>query len=127
MINDNFTTRFGKLISKAEIYAFKFGFFKNISKDDLCFSKAFDKYGNLLNKSTKTNLFDALINEVELLNVELKEFRSKNKIFKIDNISKQQLIEHISKLISCVKGEEECIIYNNIITTIEKKYGIYKK
>ena len=57
----------------------------------------------------------------------MKEFRSKNKIFKIDNISKQQLIEHISKLISCVKEEEECIIYNNIITIIEKKYGIYKK
>ena len=95
MMENNCAIRLGKLLTKVEIYSFKFGNNKNILKEDLIFANFFDKFDYQLNKSTRINLFDALKQEIELFKTELEEFLLKNKIFKIDNVSKKQLLEHI--------------------------------
>lgn len=122
MMENNCAIRLGKLLTKFEIYSFKFGNNKNILKKDLIFANFFDKFGYQLNKSTRINLFDALKQEIELFKTELEEFLLKNKIFKIDNLSKEQLLEHIIKLRACLSEDTEKIIYNNLIKILEKKY-----
>lgn len=122
MMKNDCMIRLGKLLSKAEIYAFKFGKNIIISKSELAFSYYYDKYDYLLNKSTRMNLFEALKNEFELFNTDLKEYFKSHKTLKIDNLSKTNLLEHINKLISCLSEDTEKIVYNNIFIILEKNY-----
>ena len=107
----------GRALSKAEIYAFRFGNQNKIKN----FQPLFGFY-NRFNSGYETNkeqLFKALINAVKFVDYGFKETKAKyGEILFPNNMSKDEVIQYIQQLSSCLNNIQEKAIYNDLIRLI---------
>ncbi len=119
----------GRALSKVEIYAFRFGNqfkLKNIKP-------IFGFYNRFNNgyKFEKTTLFKSLINAVKFVDYGFEETENKYKeILFPENMKKEEVIEYIEFLKSCLNSNEERSIYQKLIDIIERiktDFSCYQK
>ena len=107
----------GRALSKAEIYAFRFGNQNKIKN----FQPLFGFY-NRFNSGYETNkegLFKALINAVKFVDYGFKETKAKyGEILFPNNMSKEEVIQYIQQLSSCLNDSQERSIYTKLIRLI---------
>jgi hypothetical protein len=107
----------GRALSKAEIYAFRFGNQNKIKN----FQPLFGFY-NRFNSGYETNkegLFKALINAVKFVDYGFKETKDKyGEILFPNNMSKEEVIQYIQQLRSCLNDSQERSIYTKLIRLI---------
>jgi len=109
----NCTNILGKLLSKAELYAFKFGNNKNIL--DIKLFGYYDECDNET-KNSKLKLFEILKKEIELFQDQYKEYCLK--YMNLD-IPRQIIIDHLIKLKSFF-NDGNIFIYDNILNILKK-------
>ena len=107
----------GRALSKAEIYAFRFGNQNKIQN----FQPLFWFY-NRFNSGygpNKDELFKALINAVKFVDYGFKDTKARyGTILFPNNMSKEEVIEYIQQLKSCLNNVQEKTIYNDLIRLI---------
>ena len=107
----------GRALSKAEIYAFRFGNQNKIKNFQPLFG-----YYNRFNSGYETNkdgLFKALINAVKFVDYGFKESKAKyGEILFPNNMSKEEVIQYIQQLRNSLNGIQEKAIYNDLIRLI---------
>ena len=118
IIDSEYNTDFlGRALSKAEIYAFRFGNQNKIKNFQPLFG-----YYNRFNSGYETNkdgLFKALINAVKFVDYGFKESKAKyGEILFPNNMSKEEVINYIQQLKSCLYNFQEQNIYNDLIRLI---------
>ena len=119
----------GRALSKIEIYAFRFG--NQFKLKDV--NPLFGFYNRFNNgyKFEKTTLFKSLINAVKFVDIGFEETESKYKeILFPENMKKEEVIEYIEFLKSCLNSNEERSIYQKFIDVIERQktdFSCYQK
>ena len=110
----------GRALSKAEIYAFRFG-------DQNLTQTMEPKFGfyNRFNSGYENNqkdLFKSLINAVKFVDYAFEETETEfGEILFPKNMSKEEVIKYIELLCSCLKHPKEKAIYNDLIRVIKRK------
>ena len=108
----------GRALSKAEIYAFRFGNQNKIQN----FQPLFGFYNRFNSgyETKKDELFKALINAVKYVDYGFKETKANyGAILFPNNMSKEEIIEYIQQLRSCLNNSQEKAIYNDLIRLIK--------
>ena len=109
----------GRALSKAEIYAFRFGDQKLIEK----FEPKFGFYNRFNSgyERDKEELFKSLINAVKFVEYGFEETEEEyGEILFPNNMSKDEVIKYIESLSSCIKDKEEKQIYNDLIKILKR-------
>ena len=115
----------GRALSKAEIYALRFGNSKEKNKIKPLFG-FYNRFNNGY-EFEKKKLFKSLINAVKLLDYGLEETEYKyNEVLFPNNMTKENVIEYIESLKSCL-CENEQSIYNDLINVIKRLNTDYSK
>ena len=111
----NILITLGKLLSKAELYAFKFGNNKNIL--DIKLFGYYDECDNET-KNSKLKLFEILKKDIELFQDQYKKY-----CLKYENLymPRQIILDHLIKLKSFFNDGNEIFIYDNIINILERR------
>lgn len=107
----------GRALSKAEIYAFRFGNQNKIKN----FQPLFGFYNRFNSgyENNKEELFKSLINAVKFVDYGFKESKAKyGEILFPNNMSKEEVIQYIQQLSSCLNNYHEKTIYNDLIGLI---------
>ena len=116
----------GRALSKAEIYAFRFGD-PEIKKD---FKPMFGYYNrfNSGNEKDQLELFKSLINAVKMVDYGLEETEEKfGEILFPNNMSKEDVIKYIKILSSFLNDDREIRIYDDLINVLKRVEKDYKK
>ena len=104
----------GRALSKAEIYAFRFGNPNKIKNFQPLFG-FYNRFNSGYEKS-QIELFKSLINAVKFVNYGLEDTESKfNEIIFPNNMPLENVVEYIKDLASCLDDPQEKIIYNDLI------------
>ena len=116
----------GRALSKAEIYAFRFG-------DPIKTKNLHPLFGyyNRFNSGYEKNrmeLFKSLINAVKFVNYGLEETESKfNEILFPSNMPLEEVIEYIKNLSECLENDEEKKIYSDLIKVLKRSNSDFNK
>ena len=109
----------GRALSKAEIYAFRFGDQKIIEKYEPKFG--FYNRFNSGYEREKEELFKSLINAVKFVEYAFEETEEEyGKIIFPNNMSEDEVIKYIESLSSCIKDIKEKEIYNDLIKVLKR-------
>ena len=109
----------GRALSKAEIYAFRFGDQKIIEKCEPKFG--FYNRFNSGYEREKEELFKSLINAVKFVEYAFEETEEEyGKIIFPNNMSEDEVIKYIESLSSCIKDIKEKEIYNDLIKVLKR-------
>ena len=127
IIDSEYNTDFlGRALSKAEIYAFRFGNQNKIKNFQPLFG-----YYNRFNSGYETNkdgLFKALINAVKFVDYGFKESKAKyGEILFPNNMSKEEVINYIKILSLFLNHPQEISIYEDLINVLKRDEKDYKK
>jgi len=116
----------GRALSKAEIYAFRFGNQEKISD----FQPLFGFY-NRFNSGYEKNqieLFKSLINSIKFVDYGFEETEEKyHEILFPNNMTKDEVISYIKKLSSFLEDPEEIRVYNDLIKALKRVNIEYDK
>ena len=119
----------GRALSKAEIYAFRFGNQYKLKNEKPIFG-FYNRFNNGY-EFEKQTLFKSLINAVKSVDYGLEETESKYKeILFPKNMKKEEVIEYIAFLGSCLYNNEDRSIYQKLIDVLERKktdFSCYKQ
>lgn len=109
----------GRALSKAEIYAFRFGDQKLIEILEPKFG-FYNRFNSGYERS-REELFKSLINAVKFVEYGFKETEELyGEILFPNNMSKDEVIKYIELLNSCLKDQKEKQIYNDLIKVIKR-------
>ena len=116
----------GRALSKAEIYAFRFGNPEKISD----FQPLFGFY-NRFNSGYEKNqieLFKSLINSIKFVDYGFEETEEKyHEILFPNNMTKDEVISYIKKLSSFLEDPQEVRVYNDLIKALKRVNIEYDK
>ena len=109
----------GRALSKAEIYAFRFG---NPTKTQNLEPKfGFYNRFNSGYENNQKDLFKSLVNAVKFVDFAFEETETKfGEILFPKNMSKEEVIKYIELLYSCLKHPQEQAIYKDLIKVIKR-------
>ena len=109
----------GRALSKAEIYAFRFGDQKLVEKYEPKFG--FYNRFNSGYETSKEDLFKSFINAVKFVEYGFEETEEKyGEIIFPNNMSKDEVVKYIESLCSCIKDQKEKQIYNDLIKVLKR-------
>lgn len=116
----------GRALSKAEIYAFRFGDPTKIKDFEPLFG-----YYNRFNsgyEKDQMELFKSLVNAVKMVDYGLEETEYKfGEILFPNNMSKEEVINYIKLLSSFLNHPQEISIYEDLINVLKRDEKDYKK
>ena len=116
----------GRALSKAEIYAFRFGDQKLVEK----FEPKFGFYNRFNSgyETSKEDLFKSFINAVKFVEYGFEETEEKyGEIIFPNNMSKDEVVKYIESLCSCIKDQKEKQIYNDLIKVLKRDKSDFNK
>jgi hypothetical protein len=118
----------GRALSKAEMYAFRFG-------DQEKAKKLVPRFGyynrfNNNNEKEKMDLFKSFVNSVKFVDYGLEETEDNfNEIIYPANMSKEEIMKYVIDLSCLVNSPQEKAVYNDfihVLLRIEPNYAFYK-
>ena len=114
----------GRAISKAEMYAFRFGD-QNKARN---MTPRFGYYNRFNNNTEKERmkLFKSFVNSVKFVDYGFEETEDKfNEIIFPANMTKEDIMKYVIDLSSLVNSPQEKQVYNDLITIILRPNKIY--
>lgn len=116
----------GRALSKAEIYAFRFGDQNKVQNLHPMFG-FYNRFNSGYEKN-QNELFKSLINAVKFVDYGLEDTEDKyGEILFPNNMSKDEVIQYIKTLSSCLNNPEEQRIYSDLIKVLKRVELDYNK
>ena len=118
----------GRALSKAEMYAFRFGD-QNKARNMTPRFGYYNRFNNN-NEKERMELFKSFVNSVKFVDYGFEETEDKFKeIIYPGNMTKEEIMKYVIELSSLVNSPQEKSIYNDLVNTILRihpNYGNYK-
>lgn len=116
----------GRALSKAEIYAFRFGD-PNRTKNMLPLFGYYNRFNSGYEKN-QIELFKSLINAVKFVDYGLEETETKfHEILFPNNMPLEAVINYIKELSNCLDDPQEKRIYNDLIKVLKRTTSDFNK